>query len=347
MKISVRPVNHDSEKQELLGILQTNLPHQLHDRRFKWLYRANPDGPAWSWFAFQAATGQVVGIASVFPRAMWIGNDLRRCGQVGDFAISSSHRSLGPAVLLQRSTFEPVDQGEIAFCYDCPPHEAGMSTFRRLGMPANCGVDRYAIPLRVESLIRRRLGFASALPAAAGNLLLRLHRWPKLKLGARGLEVSEFTGVFEEEFSRLDMAVKKEDVIRGQRSASHLNWRYRNDPLRQYQVWTVRRKGELFAFMVFFTTNEVVTIVDLFGVHLDEVGPALLAALIERYQRSHQTIEAFLSEGNELSGLLTKMGFGRRSEAARVVAYAQRQGEISKFLQGSPTWSFSKMEVQA
>jgi hypothetical protein len=347
MKISVRPVNHEFEHQELLSILQTNLPDLPHERRYKWLYRGNPDGPAWSWFAFQGAPDQVVGVASVFPRAMWIGNDLQKCGQVGDFAISSSHRSLGPAVLLQRSTFSPVDQGELAFCYDCPPHQAGMSTFRRLGIQSNCRVDRYALPLRVDSHLRKRLGSASAFPAAAGNMLLRLHRWPALRPGAGGLEISEHTGAFGEEFSRLDLAVKQANVIRGQRSAAHLNWRYRDDPLQQFQVLTARRRGELVAFTVSYIADEVVTIVDLFGAELHEVAPTLLAAIVERSQGSHQTVEAFLSEGNELIGHFLRMRFRLRSEAARVVAYARPQGEISKFLQASPRWVFSQAEVRA
>jgi hypothetical protein len=347
MKISVRPVNHELENRELLGILQTNLPDLPHERRFEWLYRGNPDGPAWSWFAFQGAPDRVVGVASVFPRAMWIGNDLQKCGQVGDFAISASHRSLGPAVLLQRSTFSPVDQGELAFCYDCPPHQAGMSTFRRLGIQPNCRVDRYASPLKVDSHLRKRLGSASAFPAAAGNLLLRLHRWPALRPGARGLEVSEHTGAFGEEFSQLDLAVKQANVIRGQRSAAHLNWRYRDNPLQQYQALTARRKGKLIAFAVFYTTSEIVTIADLFGAELQEAAPALLAAIVAHFQKSHQTVEAFLSEGNELIGHFVNMRFRLRSEAAHVVAYAKPQGQISRFLQGRPTWAFSQAEIRA
>src|SRR5271157_183742 len=112
MTISVRSVHFECDGPELLGILQTNLPGLSHAQRFQWLYRANPDGPAWSWFACQGTSGRAVGVTSVFPRSMWIGDQLRMCGQVGDFAISASHRSLGPAILLQRATFEPVDQGK-------------------------------------------------------------------------------------------------------------------------------------------------------------------------------------------------------------------------------------------
>jgi hypothetical protein len=347
MTISVRPVHQESDNQEFLAILQANLPSLPHARRFKWLYCDNPDGPAWSWFALQGSLQQIIGVTSVFPRSMWVGSELQMCGQVGDFAVSASHRTLGPALLLQRATFDPVDSGALAFCYDCPPHQAGMSTFRRLGIQPNCKVARYALPLRVDSQLRKRLGAASVVPAAAGNLLLRLHRLSAWKTRARNLEVSDHRGAFGEEFSKLDEAVKGPNAIRGRRGAAHLNWRYREDPLKRYEILTARRKGELIAFAILRTTNEVVTIVDLFGMELHQTAFSLLAAIVERFQKSHQTVEAFLSEGHELVAHLLKMRFRLRSEAAQVVAYARPQSAVSGFLERRPIWSFSQAEVGA
>lgn len=346
MTISVRLVHQASENQEFLAVLQANLPSKHHARRFKWLYCDNPDGPAWSWFAVQSSPRQVIGVTSVFPRSMWVGSEVQMCGQVGDFAVAASHRTLGPAVILQRATFDLVNNKQLAFCYDCPPHQAGLSTFRRLGIKPNCRVLRYALPLRVDCHLRKRLGAASVVPAAAGNLLLRLHR-RFAKTGTTDLEVSSHQDLFSEEFSKLDEAVRGPNAIRGRRSAAHLNWRYREDPLQQYEVLTARRKNALIAFAVLRTTDEVVTIVDLFGMELYEAAFSLLAVIVERFQRSHQTVEAFLSEGNELVNYFLKMRFQLRSEAAQVVAYARPQSAVSEFLQSSPVWSFSQAEVGA
>lgn len=347
MTISVRPVHQQSENQEFLNLLQTNLPSLPHERRFRWLYCDNPDGPAWSWFAYEGAPDHIIGVTSVFPRAMWIGAGIELCGQVGDFAVSATHRSLGPAVLLQRATFDPVNDGKLAFCYDCPPHQAGMSTFRRLGIPPSCTVHRYALPLRMDTQLRKRLGPASVIPAAAGNLLLRLHRLSSRKQTARDLEVSEHLAPFGEEFSKLDEAVKGTTTIRGRRNAAHLNWRYRDDPLQKYEILTARRKGELIAFAVLCSTKDIVTLVDLFGTELHQAAFSLLAAIVDRYQKSHQTLEAFFSEGSEVLPYFLKMGFRQRSEAAKVVAYAKPQSEVSGFLQRSPIWSFTKAQIMA
>lgn len=96
----------------------------------------------------------------MFPRSMWVGGQLKMCGQVGDFAISAGHRSLGPALLLQRATFEPVDSRSCPSANDCPrPRSAAMATFSRLGVQPNCAVARYVLPLRVDGQFRKRLGF--------------------------------------------------------------------------------------------------------------------------------------------------------------------------------------------
>jgi len=166
------------------------------------------------------------------------------CGQVGDFAVSASHRSLGPAVLLQRATFDPVDNGVLAFVTIAPPHQAGMSTFRRLGIPANCKVHRFACP------------FAWMVSSGSGSAALRLYLpqpatcsyvstvFCSESKGEKPGSVQPSRSVWRG-ISKLDEAVKGPDAIRGNRSATLLNWRYRENPLQQYETWTARRKGEL------------------------------------------------------------------------------------------------------
>ena len=205
-----------------------------------------------------------MGVASVFRRAMWIDGRVELTGQVGDFAIDTSHRSLGPAVLLQRATFAPVDAGEATLCYDCPPHDRGMSTFRRLGMTVNATMDRYARLLRTSRQLNKRVGSVlGASLSPLGDIALRLmgHRVP----GAVGLEVCVYEGRFDEEFSALDRRVATKGAIRGRRAAEDLNWRYREDPLTTYRVLVARRKGELLGFSVLSVADGDGLIIDLFG----------------------------------------------------------------------------------
>src|ERR1700730_761747 len=196
MTLQVRPVNLDREHEELLGVLERNLPELPHARRFKWIYRESHLGPAWSWLLWDSESREPVGVASLFRRAIWRGGKVEVCGQVGDFAIDPSHRSLGPAVMLQRATFSPVDAGQLALCYDCPPNARGMSTFRRLRMDSSATMTRQARLLRTNRQLSRHLGKGRLTGTAArlGNAVLRLASWRRrrggeLELGLRAPRV--------------------------------------------------------------------------------------------------------------------------------------------------------------
>ena len=341
MAICVSPADYASEHPELLALLEANLPQLPHARRLSWLYRANPDGPAWSWFVREKATGEVVGTASVFPHSLWVGGQPRLCGQVGDFAICPKYRSLGPNLLLHRATFELVDRGTLSFCYDCTAQERGMATFHRLGMKAQCAVERHALPLRVDGRLRRIRGLSLVAPVA--NAILRLQR--RCNSGSTDLEISEHTGPFGEEFSHLDASLASSDTIRIRRSAEFLNWRYREDPLHNYQVLTARRGGELRAFVAFYVSGEDATVVDLFGIEQPETGLALLEAVANRCEHSCQTVHAFLASGSQMASVHLNAGFRPRPSATRVLAYAKPGSEVAEFLQDSRRWALSGVDI--
>lgn len=348
MAVTVRAVDIDTEHEELLAVLQRNLTDLPHARRFKWLYRDNPLGPAWAWFACDRATGAVVGVAAVFRRAMWVGRRVAVCGQVGDFAIDSSHRSLGPAVMLQRATFEPVDRGSLTFCYDCPPHARGMSTFRRIGMSANASLARHAKLLRVNRKIEGRLGEGPVARALApvGNALLWLREGDVPR--PSGLEITRHAGRFGEEFSELDPQVRARDTIRGRRSAEDLNWRYRDNPLHDYGVLAARRRGELIGFLILSVGGRDATVVDLFGdFHPGDALGLLDAAADEARAAGAETLHATVSDGSLLVAELQRAGFSRRKAGPHAVAYTAPGSEDRAQLDRPLTWDLTHYDIMA
>jgi len=268
--------------------LQRNLDTN-QERVFEWQYTMNPAGAPWCWFAYDGNNAGAVAMTSLFPRHAYVDGAAVTCGQVTHFVIDSPYRSLGPALQLQRATFEPVNSGELQFCYDCPPHDRGMSTFVRLGMRANCEVTRYALPLRSNEYWEKRFGKkAWTTPVAAvTNLMLRMRRNGR---SVPGLEIHEHKEMFEEEFSNLDRVVSSSGLIRASRSAADLNWRYRldpgagaaNDKKEEYRVLVARRGGELLAFLAIFLDPASGTghILDLFGSQISNVGLSLLEAAV-------------------------------------------------------------------
>ena len=341
MTLGIRRVSLTDDRAEILDILNRNFGAG-QERRFDWLYIDNPAGEAWAWLAWDH--DKTVGTAAVFPRRMLVDGKLVLCGQVGGFAVDASHRSLGPAVLLQRATFGPVDSGALTFCYDCPPNDRGMATFDRLGMRPNCEIARYALPLRSDAFLEKRLGKSIWVKpvVATANLLLDIRTRSRI---SQGLEIDALPGGFGDEFSELDRRVSSSGTIRASRSADLLNWRFRKNATADPQVFVARRAGELLGFVAFWSSGEAAYVIDLFGVELDTVGVALLETAVEACKREEVcSLNGFCSEDSWLKALFESSGFRSRERGAKVVAYEKSTVHFPKVLHHGLRWTFGHLE---
>lgn len=346
MAVQVRRVNLNTEYEELQGVLERNLTDLPHARRFKWLYLEHPLGPAWAWLAWENEKKQAVGVAALFRRAMWLGGRVELCGQVGDFGIDASHRSLGPAVMLQRATFEPVEDGSLALCYDCPPHERGMSTFRRLGVAANATMTRYARLLRTDRQLAKHLGRPAARIAPLGNAALRLGEW--MRRGGSGLDIGPYEGRFDEEFTCLDGRLAGAERIRGRRAAEDLNWRYRDDPLGEYHVLAARRKGELVGFAVLAVFGGHGLVVDLHGMLSPTDAADLLDSSADVLRAADaESMQLLVSRDSALVTWLGRCGFRVRSGGPHIVAHTRGGGQTRALLESGTPWDLVYADVMA
>jgi hypothetical protein len=354
MSIAIRQASLADEEEQLIEVLDRNLPERPN-RKIQKRRHANPLGPGWSWVANPRCSDMIVAVASVVPR--WFQVDGRKvvCGQVIEFAVEAPYRSLGPAVLLQRATFEPADSGEVAFCYDCPPHDRGMSTFVRLGMRSSCEVVRYALLLRSDEFLGKRLGegaWTRPLVATA-NAVLQLRRLGHSKAG---VEICLHGAPFDEEFSHLDSVTTNPGTVRSSRAAEELNWRYSEDlpaptgssmaNLGKYRVFVARRAGELLAFAILFTQeNGMAWIADLFGQNITDSGGALLDAVVDFCRRKKLIrLDALCSADSTVRSLLEQAGFRARERAYRVVAY-ENGSRTGRLLHSDLRWTFTNFEV--
>jgi hypothetical protein len=342
MNLTIRRASLADDRQEILDLLNRNFGAG-QDLRFDWRHKNHPAGEAWVWLAYDK--NKAIATAAVFPRKMLVDGKPFLCGQVGGFAIDAGYRSLGPAVMLQRKTFEPVDAGFLSFCYDCPPHDQGMSTFVRLGMAPNCEITRYALPLRSEEIFRRRFGtgvWTTPLIAIA-NFLLTL-RMPKRDMP--GLEISEFFAEFGEEFSQLDRHVSTSHSVRASRSSELLNWCFRKNPVSEFRTLVARRLGELVGHVSFLEVQGRVSIIDVFTNHLATVGRALVDAVVDICRREKRLlVEADSSNTSELGSVLKNLRFSRRERTARVVAYEKHGASVPQLLDPSFRWILSHYEL--
>jgi hypothetical protein len=350
MALKVRPIDPATERALMLEVLERNLTEIPHPKRFDWFYGGNPAGRSFSWVIVEESGSQPVGIASLISRAIWVDGEVKICGQVGDFGIDRAYRSLGPAVQLQRATFEPVDRGALAFCYDCPPHEAGMSTFRRLGMRANCRMRRYVKILKTDNRMQQRLGrgLHSAAAAKIANAALRIAG--KRASDIPGIEISGWPGLFDDEWTTLDERGAPAGTIRSRRSAADLNWLYRQNPLQVFEVIAARRDGRLLAYAIYFFRAGETFIAEIGGEPDAALAEALLGAVSREVRDNYpqaESITALLAEEHPLAESFRRAGFLAREEAERVVAYAAPGSELRGRFESNPRWLFQFADVTA
>lgn len=354
MGIAIREASLAADEEKLIEILDRNLPERpnrkIHKKR-----HTNPLGPGWSWVAYLEGSDTIVATASSFPRSFRVDGKKLLCSQVVDFAVEASYRSLGPAVLLQKATFAPAVRGEVAFCYDCPPHDRGMSTFARLRLLPRCEVFRYALLLRADEFLGKRVGTAAWTKplVATANVMLSLRR---SRRSGVGIEIRQQAMAFDEEFSLLDETTPNEGEVRGSRSADDLNWRYRDESstanasstagAEGLRLFVARRAGEILGFsVVCFQANGIACISDFFGRDIAEFGSPLLDAIIDVCRHEKLTrVDGFCSGNSAFSRLLEKTGFQRRQRIFSVVPYENGHA-AAKVLPENLSWPFGCSEV--
>ena len=147
---------------------------------------------------------------------------------------------------------------------------------------------RYSLLLRSDRQVERRLGsspFATAVAGAANVLVAAGMRRGE----PRGLHIETFTGRFGDEFTALDGSLHAMAPMRACRGAEDLNWQYRDDPLRSYEILVARRAGEVSGFVVVSRAGEDAWIVEppkreeIFTEDPDDLWAAVLRRKGRRY----------------------------------------------------------------
>jgi len=345
MGLALRQASPSEEENDLIAILERNLTRVKMRSDFRWRL-GNPAGKGWWWVIYERGHQSVHAMTSVFPRPMYIDRKLRMCGQVGNFVVDAAYRSLGPAVMLQRATFQTVDSGALSLCYDCPPHDQGMSTFMRLGLVPSCELIRYALVLRGEEVVQKKLGKSWwTKPLISGvNTFLRTRRASKR---FASLEISCHDARFGDEYNHLDKTVSSTGIVRTSRSAELLNWRYRDRPECRTDILVARRQGELIAFLAMseYDNNghRRVSICDLFGHELEHTGLALLEVAADRCRQSNVVcLEGNCAKESIVESIFKAAGFRARERSAHLVAYAQ-----SGLLNANISWPVGQAEFAA
>jgi hypothetical protein len=318
MRANIRPADLEADRTIVIEALSRHLKSECDEDRFDWLYLQNPHGRALTWIATEGNSSRVLGIASAFPRLLRVNGKLKHGCVLGDFYIIPEHRSLGPALQLQRACLASIREEELAFCYDFPSLVM-TAIHKRLGNPMTgnfrrlCkrlriaethaeGTKRSFMPDRFNNLGNRLLGLLDQLPRLSSKAEFRIH-----------------SGPCDSSFSDLVERVSSTYGICVDRSADYLNWRYLRHPYRRHEIVTAHFQQQLTAYAVFTHENSNAGIVDLFGdADRNSIGSLVRHVIGLLRRRGVVRLDIGLLDGHPWNTWVRRLGFFSR-EAYPVV----------------------------
>jgi hypothetical protein len=249
-------------------------PSSQETVRSEWLYSKNPAGPAEILGLRRSGCGWV-GMIAIIPREVWVDCAIQSGAYLCDFYVNRQHRTLLPALSLQRFANERLKQTDrISYAV---PNDRSLQLFRRIGAYKEQQRHRWVRPIRTRPYFirhgHRALAMASPLIDASQFLfdLATSRLYPAL----RTERIDEIDARFDNLWSKLPRTGRNI----GDRSSRYLRWRFQQDPVHRNQIIGLvdQRSGELAAYVVGTVVHDEFVIRDAISAAPQGVTAPMLA----------------------------------------------------------------------
>jgi hypothetical protein len=244
-------------------------------------------------------------------------------GVASDLAVDAQHRSLQPALMLQKKVLNDVSATDISLVYGLPNGKS-IGVFRRLGYSPVAKIRRLVKVLRIERYLEQRNALpalAQRLLAAPANLGIKM-AWPETWRKSHGWIIREMPA-FDERFDDLAARTQTAAELTTARSAKYLKWRYTGFPLQKYvTIGLLTPDGSRLAgyAIVYLGAQEQVMLVDFWHEAGPHAGNDLMGGVVSWARRQQAASIAIETYGNvEVDRLLRRFGFSVRQETMELM----------------------------
>ncbi len=327
MRYSVIKAQIEKNKENIIAVKRRNLGN-FSELTFFWKYRDCPFSEAFNWLA-QDQSGNFVGMASIFPRKFSLNGELLVAGVAGDFAVDKKHRAFGPALQLQKTALESIKENNISFIYSFPnKHSAQVMV--RAGYVEIGRIERFVKLLKTEHKFKKyiRFPFIAKLTAKIIDLILKV---TSSETQYNGKKMQDFNvenlAFFDKRFDRLWEKCSKQFRVMGERTSDFLNWRYKQCPINNYEIFIVHKKGaeEIIGYIVYYVNNDIFHIIDMLSLDLGNFLDILIAKFIIYSRKESISLISIAYFGNNLiKEKLRKFGFYAREKRRKVLFYKKK-----------------------
>jgi len=250
---------HDGDA--AIAVWRASLGHaEGRAAKFEWFYQSAPDG-ALLQLLRHGSDRDVVGTAGVGWRRMQANGRPLLGGLLADMAVLSSHRMLGPALSLQRTTCErALADADLVYGF---PNPNAVPVVKRLGYAHAGDMVLYVRPLHHAPYLARRM---PGPPARVLGGILDLATQARDHLRARRPGGRARTHWCEA--MAVDPALPEAGhgtPLQGVRSQAALDWRFRRNPLANFRLLQVGlpARGANGAWFVCHRAGNVLHIADM------------------------------------------------------------------------------------
>ncbi len=315
----IREANLDQDGSEIVRLCKAGALN-CSVQKYRWKYELNVEQRPWCELAVETVSEHPVGTTALFPRRLLVDGNRFSAAVAGDFAVEPGHRTLYPALALQKAALQACRDGRFDVLYGFPNDAARLVQLRAGYLSA--GHVRAGIrPLRARCFLdtERRLGWwghSADLLDAVVQLATRQSR-EELSEEYAYLALTQTCQRFDDFWAR---ALSQYRIL-VEKNSSYVNWRFMQCPYKHYHLFAAehRKTGEIGGYIVWYVSDDgKVRISDLMA--FDSVFKGLLSAFIRMQQAQGATCITVVYFGNDrLIRQLRSFGFFFRQTRSQVL----------------------------
>ena len=266
----------------------------------------------------------IVGCCGVVERKMKIGEEIFVSGYPNNFLIDKKHRSLGPALKVQKNVMN-LKIYQLVYAI---PNDKSDGVLKRAGYQQIGKMERWVLVLKTEKYLRKvfkRPVFLRSITVAADLLL-------SAKYVFKGINKKNITAdiidAFDERFDALWEKANKNYEIVGERCSEYLNWRFTNYPVIDYKIFVLQDlNSNLIAYLVFYKSKLGYVIEDLFAESEKDYVYLLEQFLKFSKKQSIDAISIRFFGKEEVFTALDDVGFKKRSDSNSVLVFSKNKND--------------------
>lgn len=330
---SVRRAEFPADRERLIDLWRGNIssPARL-EHKFEWFYADSPTGEPLTMLLWHnaepaGASSQSVGTAAAGPRQFLLGDEPVKAAVLVDMAVDPAHRTLFPALYLQKTMREAaLAEGPILYGF---PNPKAVPVVVRTGYRKLGSMTRYVRVLRSAEYLRSRMPAWAAAPVGA-----LWDTWARLRFAKRGrgnelaLRWPDTDGTTT--FEPQARSVAGRPLLQGLRTTAFLRWRFASSTERKFDFVGLYRSSDSLGYWIVEPIDRVLHVRDCPVALL--IGETAMSAwtllFAEARKRAFRSVSFECLSTPDIVASLGRLGMRPRSE--RPVFGVVREDHVSR-----------------